>query len=94
MSDFEEKKNQHSNKIGKQNRFRLFHSALEKAVFITVIYLVFGGLWIVLSDAIALRIYQSAEDLAWFSTVKGLAYVLITAALIFFLIYPALRGMQ
>ncbi len=94
MLGSDEKKSKKNNRDRKKDKFQFFQSAFGKAVFITAVYMVFGGLWIVLSDAIALRIYQSAEELAWFSTVKGLVYVLLTVLLIFLLIYPALRGMQ
>jgi diguanylate cyclase (GGDEF)-like protein/PAS domain S-box-containing protein len=94
MSGSEEKKNKNYIEGRNGKKCRLFHGAFEKAVFITIIYLAFGGMWIILSDSAALRIYGSIEELAWFSIIKGLVYVVLTGILIFALVYPALRGMQ
>ncbi|MHC1695257.1 MAG: EAL domain-containing protein [Eubacteriales bacterium] len=64
-------------------------NAFIKSIRITIIYLIFGILWITLTDLLSDRIFVTG--LLAISIVKGIFYVLITSCLIFFLIYPALR---
>ncbi len=65
--------------------------ALGQSLWITAVYILAGSLWIVLTDNIAEGLFTSPAALVIFSTVKGLFYVLLTAALIFLLVYPALK---
>lgn len=59
--------------------------------FITLIYALFGVLWILFSDWIAAKLFPSVVIL---QTVKGLFYVAITAVLIFLLIRGALGKLR
>ncbi|MFZ6713358.1 EAL domain-containing protein [Undibacterium sp. TC9W] len=49
---------------------------------VTVLYLLFALAWIFLSDSL-LHSFNSLETISWFSTVKGVFFVIITAALFF-----------
>lgn len=59
-----------------------------RAVFI---YLVFGVLWIIFSDAILLEVTANQEQFARFSTYKGWAYIAVTAVLLHILVRNALK---
>ncbi len=62
-------------------------SADKKAAFkIAAIYLLFSGAWILFSDQILYFFVRSAVILTKFQTIKGGAFVLTTAVLIFFLL--------
>ncbi|NMA37412.1 MAG: diguanylate cyclase [Papillibacter sp.] len=64
-------------------------SAFYKSARISVLYLFFGFLWIILTDLIANR---SAETpFIALSITKGLVYVLVTAAIIFTLLFSDLK---
>src|SRR5512142_1807685 len=56
------------------------------AVQIAALYLVIGGLWILLSDRAAVAVSLTREMLATISLYKGWAYVLVTALLLYWLI--------
>ena len=49
-------------------------------------YLILGGLWIMFSDQIAVRVARNEEMLASISLYKGWGYVLVTAILLYWLI--------
>ncbi|MBN2119053.1 MAG: PAS domain S-box protein [Anaerolineales bacterium] len=53
---------------------------------IAILYLLLGGLWILLSDQIAATIASSREMLKTISLYKGWGYVLVTALLLYWLI--------
>ncbi|MBI4754933.1 MAG: PAS domain S-box protein [Betaproteobacteria bacterium] len=57
-----------------------------QALRIALIYGMFGVLWIALSDA-ALELWVAPEDITRFQTSKGLAFVTVTAALVFGLVW-------
>ena len=62
-------------------------SADKKAAFkIAAIYLLFSGVWILFSDQILYFFVRSAVIMTKFQTIKGGAFVLTTAVLIFFLL--------
>ncbi|MBU0971570.1 MAG: PAS domain S-box protein [Proteobacteria bacterium] len=64
----------------------------NKAAFkIAVIYLLFSGFWIFFSDHILFFFVQTPEILTKIQTIKGGAFVLITAGLIFFLLQKEIR---
>lgn len=56
------------------------------ATRVSLKYLVFSILWILLSDFVLIRLAGSGEMAAQLQTYKGLAFVTITAAFIFFLV--------
>ena len=66
----------------------------KNATLITIIYLLAGGLWIILSDCIAYMVLPGIDRFVWFSIVKGLIYVGLTGILIFFLVYCAMSKME
>lgn len=58
-----------------------------KASFrIVFMYIVAASLWIILSDKAASVMAVDIQSFTWFATVKGLAFVAVTAALLFLLI--------
>ncbi len=65
--------------------------ALGAALQITLIYCGCGFLWIILTDYLAASYFMSLADVVIFSAIKGLFYVLLTAILIFYLVYPTLK---
>lgn len=66
----------------------------KNAILITIIYLLAGGLWIILSDCIAYMVLPGIDRFLWFSIVKGLIYVGLTGILIFILVYSAMSKME
>ncbi len=77
-------------KIDKKN----IHGVRKKAISITVIYLIVGGLWIIISDYIAYTILPDMDKFVNFSIIKGLIYVALTGILIFSLVYFAMRKVE
>lgn len=61
------------------------------ALRITLIYLVVGSLWILLSDRLVQMFFNNPQSIMLVSIAKGWFYVLTTAVLIFQLIYPAFK---
>lgn len=55
------------------------------------IYVLLGALWILLSDKIVEKIVQDKQTLTLISIVKGWVYVFLTGAIIWALVYSALR---
>lgn len=55
------------------------------AVKIAGLYLLFSALWILLSDRVVNAIVPDAEAMSWLQTVKGLGFVVASAALLYFL---------
>jgi PAS domain S-box-containing protein len=67
-------------------------SKLEHPVRITLLYLLFGGLWIILSDQILyLFIFHDARE-TMYQTYKGWFFVLISGILLYFLLRMDLSG--
>ena len=64
--------------------------ALRKSLKITFIYLAVGCFWIIFSDTITSMIFSELNSVATVSMIKGIFYVVATASLIFFLVYPSL----
>ncbi len=58
----------------------------RSALRITLIYLITGGLWIAFSDRILLELLPNLPQLSYVQTIKGIIYVLATAALLHVLI--------
>jgi diguanylate cyclase (GGDEF)-like protein/PAS domain S-box-containing protein len=67
------------------------NSAKSKSIKITIIYFIFGCIWIVVSDIMARYIFIDSSSILAASIIKGLFYVLITAILIYVLIYTAFK---
>lgn len=60
---------------------------LPVQIWLTAIYLLLGVLWILFSDALLLKLTSNNLDLfAKFQTWKGVVYVVITSALLFYLL--------
>ncbi|QFY89137.1 PAS domain S-box protein [Magnetovirga frankeli] len=64
------------------------------AVWITLIYLAFGSLWILLSDAVLTLLTADAVQLAEWQSYKGIAFILVTALLLFGLLQVRQRQLQ
>lgn len=60
----------------------------RKALRLTLLYLLVGCVWIILSDELAAFFFKEASHLVIFSLIKGLLFVIATAALFHQLIYP------
>lgn len=63
---------------------------LVRTVRIIALYLIVGLLWIFFSDGL-MSILPSKDSILLFSKIKGFAYVLITAALFFLLIFREIK---
>lgn len=65
--------------------------ARKDALKITAIYLLVGSLWIIFSDMLTEKLIPERYNIMLVSIVKGILYVLSTAALLYGLIYSALK---
>lgn len=71
------------------------HSSVKrKSIRITATYFLIGSIWIVLSDVFMDKYTGIQLDVILVSIAKGLFYVTVTAGLIFWLIYSALRKVE
>jgi len=70
-----------------KNQFRKYSLAHR----VTIIYMVFGVLWIMLSDKFLSFVISDIDVMAFIQTIKGNLYVLITGALLWFLIVIGLK---
>ena len=61
---------------------------------IAIIYVVVGGVWILVSGAVARRIAPSEDVLARIESVKGYVFVLVTGLGLFWLVSRALRARE
>lgn len=66
----------------------------KKAVLITMVYLLFGALWILLSDSISSVFLNDLNRFVTFSLFKGFIYVGLTGILIFLLVYHAISKIE
>jgi len=78
-----------------EERFRLIRlnkklTPYRSAVRISLIYLVFGSLWIIVSDRLLAFLVSDQEIYIQLSTVKGWIYVAITTAFIYVLVVSTL----
>lgn len=69
-------------------------SARKNATLITIIYLLAGGLWIILSDLIAYMVLPEINEFLYFSIGKGLLFVILSGILIFSLVYWSMSKME
>ena len=65
--------------------------SFRKALRIAVIYCILGGAWILLSDKVLLFFIHDTDTYASIQTIKGWVYVVITAAVILFLVFRDLK---
>lgn len=61
-------------------------TATSGALRVSVVYLTVCAIWIVGSDRVVARLALSSERAAELQTIKGLAFILATAALLFFVV--------
>lgn len=74
------------------NKGRWRPSAGRTALLIAVLYLVVGLLWIALSDRALLLMVDDLELLGQLQTLKGWGYVVVTAIVLFLLVYFPLKA--
>lgn len=79
---------------GTLNRTGPNRQTFAHALFITIVYAVIGTGWILGSDYLVELIASDPDGVALLQRFKGIAYVAITAAGLFFLIRNALRRVQ
>jgi len=65
--------------------------AVKKAALITAAYIVFGVLWIVITDVLTARHYRLGAAIYYANILKGIAFVVLTALLIFVLVYSGFK---
>lgn len=65
--------------------------ALGRSLLITVVYVLFGYVWIVASELVLISSYSENPVVFMISIFKGLGFVTATAILIFALVYSSLR---
>ncbi len=66
--------------------------AFSKSIRITLVYFAVGCLWIIFSDLIVECIFRELSSITQISIAKGVFYVIVTAVLIFSLVYPSLKN--
>lgn len=71
---------------------KLLH--LPAALRIALLYLLFGGGWILLSDHLLAALARDVATLTRLQTVKGWAFVLVSALLIYHLVHSSLHSMR
>ncbi len=67
---------------------------LKFSLIITILYIILISAYIWYSGAIALYFSKTKEDLALIELVKGLTFVIVTAAVLFFYIYHTLKKIE
>jgi len=70
---------------------RITRLSLKKSSKIAFSFLVFGVAWILISDNISIRLFSNVQDVVQFAIIKGLAYVLLSTLLIFYLSYSNIK---
>lgn len=61
------------------------------ALRIVLTYLFFGLLWILFSDTLLSSIVSSTKEFVYYSTYKGLAFILLTALLLYLIVHSSMR---
>lgn len=79
----------------REDRIRLFRldkklTPYRSAVRISLIYFIFGSLWIIISDRLLAFFVRDSEIYVELSTVKGWVYVAVTTAFIYILVVSTL----
>ena len=67
---------------------------LRTALRIALGYAVVGWIWILTSDRIVAMLTQDHETLVMLNSAKGSAFVLVTASILFALVYSQLQRLQ
>ncbi len=75
-------------------RRRIVQLAGSSAFQIAAVYFVLAGLWIILSDTAAARLFPDAATLARVSQYKGLGFVLVTTLLLYAVLRRRLEAME
>lgn len=57
------------------------------ALTLALVFILIGGLWIIISDHFLIPIFPRLVEMTYFQTFKGLLFVLICGTLVFFLFY-------
>jgi len=65
---------------------------MKASLRIVTIYVVIASFWIVLSDKAISLVTEDIKAMTWFASMKGLAFVAVTAALLFHLIRREFRA--
>lgn len=65
----------------------------RRALFIAVLYALFAGLWISLSDQALVWFIEDSAQMAWAQTAKGGFFVAVSATLLFILVHRAAHGL-
>lgn len=73
-----------------KNEFTL-RKARMRALRIAMIYFIFGCIWIILTDKLSEFIAINVSDILFFSMIKGLFYVVITALFVYTITYFVLK---
>lgn len=66
-------------------------SAKAKTIKIVIIYLLFGCIWIISTDILSNIIFTKISQVYEASLIKGIFFVILTALIIYLLIYPPLK---
>ena len=74
-------------------RIRLARFFAQAPLEISLIYFVFGILWIIFRPAVSL-VCHAAGDLLLISSIKGILFIVVTAVLLFLLIRHFTRRLQ
>ena len=67
------------------------HSNIEPPLRIVLLYLLFGGLWIILSDRVLFLVFQDGQTTI-FQTIKGWFFILVSGFLLYTLLRRDLAG--
>ena len=62
----------------KKNKSGYKKSISTEAYKISILYALFGGLWIILSDSLLLNWFSDLREYKYYQTFKGWIYILIT----------------
>lgn len=77
----------------KDSNNKRIKSDFRQALFIALLYLCLGILWIIASDRVLMLFFDETVLLSRFQTIKGISYVTVTAVLLFLLIKNAFRNL-
>lgn len=66
-------------------------SAGFSALKVTAVYFIVGCVWILTSDTFVMQYFEDLSKIQAYSILKGLLYVLLTAGLIYYLVYQAIK---
>jgi hypothetical protein len=64
----------------------------KQAIKVTLIYLLFGFLWIMLTDKIAETVINNPSQFIMINIIKGLVYLTITGCLVYYLVSRVLKA--